>query len=77
MKTVFTLLPGFLWPTMYVKCIVQSSQHVSVLTVRSVLGTMMGNVVSLPVSGLLCQYGFSEGWDSVFYVIGECLLTVF
>jgi len=45
--------------------------------VRTVLGTMMGNVVSLPVSGLLCQYGFSEGWDSVFYVIGECLLTAF
>jgi len=32
---------------------------------------MMGNVVSLPLAGLLCQYGFSEGWDSVFYVIGE------
>ena len=31
----------------------------------------MGNVVSLPLAGLLCQYGFSEGWDSVFYVIGE------
>lgn len=35
-----------------------------------VAGTMMGNVVSMPVAGLLCQYGFSEGWDSVFYVIG-------
>jgi len=34
----------------------------------------MGNVVSLPLAGLLCQYGFSEGWDSVFYVIGENLL---
>ena len=31
----------------------------------------MGNVVSMPLAGLLCQYGFSEGWDSVFYVIGE------
>jgi len=40
-------------------------------------GTMMGNVISLPVAGLLCQYGFSEGWDSVFYVIGERLLTAF
>jgi len=39
------------------------------------VGTMMGNVVSLPLAGLLCQYGFSEGWDSVFYVIGENSLT--
>ena len=37
----------------------------------STTGTMMGNVISLPLAGLLCQYGFSEGWDSVFYVIGE------
>jgi len=41
-----------------------------------IAGTMMGNVVSLPLAGLLCQYGFSEGWDSVFYVIGESLSTV-
>jgi len=37
----------------------------------------MGNVVGLPVSGLLSEHGFSEGWDSVFYVIGKRLyLTV-
>ena len=34
----------------------------------------MGNVISLPMAGLLCQYGFSEGWDSVFYVIGKWLV---
>jgi len=33
---------------------------------------MTGNVVTLPVAGVLCQNGFSEGWDSVFYVIGQC-----
>ncbi|ESO11491.1 hypothetical protein HELRODRAFT_71683, partial [Helobdella robusta] len=33
-------------------------------------GAMMGNVIALPVSGLLCQHGFSQGWDSIFYIIG-------
>jgi len=40
-------------------------------------GAMMGNVVTLPVAGILCQNGFSEGWDSVFYVIGQCLSIYF
>jgi len=31
----------------------------------------MGNFLALLLAGLLCQYGFSEGWDSVFYVIGK------
>jgi ACS family sodium-dependent inorganic phosphate cotransporter-like MFS transporter 5 len=24
----------------------------------------------MPLAGILCEYGFSEGWDSVFYIIG-------
>lgn len=36
----------------------------------SYAGSMMGNVIALPMSGLLCKYGFSERWDSIFYVIG-------
>lgn len=31
----------------------------------------MGNVLALPLCGLLCKYGFDEGWASIFYVIGE------
>ena len=34
-------------------------------------GAMMGNVIALPLSGVLCQFGFSQGWDSIFYVIGR------
>jgi len=37
-----------------------------------VSGSMMGNVLALPLCGLLCKYGFDEGWASIFYVIGEC-----
>lgn len=33
-------------------------------------GSQFGTVVSLPISGLLCQSGFLGGWPSVFYVFG-------
>lgn len=42
----------------------------SKLTSITYAGCMMGNVIALPMSGLLCQYGFAGGWGSVFYVIG-------
>ena len=33
-------------------------------------GFSLGNVIALPVSGVLCENGFSQGWDSIFYVFG-------
>ena len=34
------------------------------------LGSTLGNVVGLTLSGYLCEYGFSQRWDSIFYVFG-------
>ncbi|XP_048752020.2 sialin-like [Ostrea edulis] len=34
------------------------------------LGTMFGMVLTLSSSGFLCQYGFDNGWGSIFYISG-------
>ncbi|XP_022337131.2 sialin-like [Crassostrea virginica] len=34
------------------------------------LGTMFGMVGTFSTSGLLCQYGFDNGWGSIFYITG-------
>jgi hypothetical protein len=34
-------------------------------------GAAVGNIVALPVTGLLCRYGFDGGWPTVFYFFGK------
>ena len=41
----------------------------------STAGIHLGNVISFPLSGVLCQYGFDGGWPSVFYICGEYFNT--
>lgn len=38
------------------------------------LGTMFGMVGTFSTSGLLCQYGFDNGWGSIFYITGGLTL---
>ncbi|XP_064611528.1 sialin-like [Liolophura sinensis] len=33
-------------------------------------GPPIGNIITLSISGLLCAYGFDNGWGSIFYVYG-------
>lgn len=33
-------------------------------------GAQFGTIVSMPLSGLLAEYGFAGGWPSIFYVFG-------
>ena len=39
----------------------------------STTGVHLGNIITFPLSGVLCQYGFDGGWPSVFYVFGRCV----
>lgn len=42
----------------------------SKLTNLSYAGAWMGNIITMPLGGLLCRYGFAGGWGSIYYVIG-------
>ncbi|XP_067659181.1 uncharacterized transporter slc-17.2-like [Haliotis asinina] len=33
-------------------------------------GSLIGNIFAFSASGLLCEYGFDNGWGSIFYIIG-------
>ncbi|KAG8185457.1 hypothetical protein JTE90_022388 [Oedothorax gibbosus] len=51
----------------------------STLIALCVIGDHVGTVVTMPLTGYLCEYGFAGGWPSVYYILGilGCVWFVF
>ncbi|CAI5445898.1 unnamed protein product [Caenorhabditis angaria] len=70
-RAAIGFLQGATFPAMHTMWSVWGPPlELSVLTGVTYAGAQIGNVIVLPLSGLLCQYGFDGGWPSIFYLIG-------
>ncbi|XP_029650482.2 uncharacterized transporter slc-17.2-like [Octopus sinensis] len=50
-------------------------QMIGVLIGFAFAGQILGSIVGLSISGFLCDYGFDNGWGSIFYVFGGLSLV--
>ncbi|CAB3402797.1 unnamed protein product [Caenorhabditis bovis] len=70
-RAAIGFLQGATFPAMHTMWSVWGPPlELSVLTGVTYAGAQIGNVIVLPLSGFLCEYGFDGGWASIFYVIG-------
>ncbi|GFR07831.1 hypothetical protein TNCT_274031, partial [Trichonephila clavata] len=42
----------------------------STLLALCIVGDHIGTILTMPLAGYLCEYGFSGGWPSVYYILG-------
>ncbi|GBM45612.1 Putative inorganic phosphate cotransporter [Araneus ventricosus] len=42
----------------------------STLIALCVVGDNIGTILTMPLTGYLCEYGFAGGWPSVYYILG-------
>ncbi|XP_054930211.1 sialin-like [Dermacentor andersoni] len=62
---------GVTYPSMYALLARWSPVNErSVMAGISNIGSLLGTVVTLPLSAMLCKHGFAGGWPSVFYLTG-------
>jgi len=70
---------GFEFPAMHALIARWSAtRNRSLVVAVIIVGTDVGILVGMTLSGVLCDYGFAGGWPSVFYVFGMigCVCSV-
>jgi len=70
---------GFEFPAMHALIARWSTpRNRSLVVAVIIVGTNVGIIVGMMLSGVLCDYGFAGGWPSVFYVFGMigCVCSV-
>jgi len=71
LRVLSGLSAGFLFPAVHALIARWSAPRNRSLVVAVILvGTDVGVVVGMMLSGVLCDHGFAGGWPSVFYVFG-------
>ena len=55
---------------------IRANIRVHLFITLCVVGPTAGNVISFPLSALLCVYGFDGGWPSVFYIFGSTIIIM-
>ncbi|GFS51866.1 hypothetical protein TNIN_195591 [Trichonephila inaurata madagascariensis] len=72
LRVVLGLVHGMNYPSAYTLIARWAPlQERSTLLSVCVIGTHFGVVVSMPLTGYLCEHGFAGGWPSAFYLMGS------